>query len=84
MAICAGTGPFNFEDSCVRGAWGSIPAAVVVAVLCINLIPILLSPRARAIRETVISPFRTFLTISEAEGVDEKAAAGGALVGNEV
>jgi hypothetical protein len=84
MAICIGTGPINFEDSCVRGAWSSIPAAIVVAVLCISHIPIPLSPSARVIREVVISPFRPFLTIPEAEALDDKAAAESAHSGNEV
>jgi hypothetical protein len=83
MVVCTGTGPTNFEDSCVRGAWSSIPAAVVVAVLCINLIPIPLSPTARVVREALISPFKPFLTITEAEALDEKAAADGALAGDE-
>jgi hypothetical protein len=56
--------PFDFQSQCVREIWGSFLPAGLVLVLCFLSIPI---PHALDI---LCSPFKTFLTLHEAETLD--------------
>ena len=56
--------PFDFQSQCVREIWGSFLPAGLVLVLCFLSIPI---PHAL---DNLCSPFKTYLTLHEAEALD--------------
>ena len=56
--------PYDFQSQCVREIWGSFLPAGLVLVLCFLSIPI---PHALDI---LCLPFKTFLTLHEAEALD--------------
>ena len=67
MVLCGNdlqVDPFDFQSQCVREIWGSFLPAGLVLVLCLLSIPI---PHALDI---LFSPFKTFLTLHEAEALD--------------
>ena len=65
MVLCGNDlDPFDFQSQCVREIWGSFLPAGLVLVLCFLSIPI---PHALG---TFCSPFRTYLTLHEAEALD--------------
>ncbi|KAF8890917.1 multidrug resistance-associated ABC transporter [Infundibulicybe gibba] len=67
VAICD-TGPFNFQDPCVRASWSAIFPAVVVFALCVASLP---TPRPlRRLFGIIKSPFEPYLTLHEAEALD--------------
>ncbi len=68
MGLCNGSGALDVHDPCVRGTWATIPATVLVAVLCLSSLPIKVP---RVVRQTT-KLFRTFLTLHEAETLDIK------------
>ena len=56
--------PFDFQSQCIREIWGSFLPAALVLILCFFSIPI---PHALDI---LCSPFKTYLTLHEAEALD--------------
>ncbi|KIY74057.1 hypothetical protein CYLTODRAFT_385456 [Cylindrobasidium torrendii FP15055 ss-10] len=71
MALCSNAGALEFGDACVRGTWAALLPAVWVGIFLLYALPI----RAPAlIRRFVVSPFKTFLPLHEAEAllVDEE------------
>ena len=67
MVLCGNDlDPFDFQSQCVREIWGSFLPAGLVLVLCISLIPI---PQWHAL-DALCSPFKTYLTLHEAEALD--------------
>jgi len=66
MDFCAGKSPFDFGDSCVRNSWGILVPAVFVSVTCLfSITPI------RYLFEPVTSHVRSYLTLPEAEALQE-------------
>ncbi|TRM65424.1 hypothetical protein BD626DRAFT_454236 [Schizophyllum amplum] len=66
--LCADHGAFDFASTCVRGSWSAFLPALVVVFLCLGAIP--LPASAYRILDKLMSPFRTFLPLHEAEAVD--------------
>ena len=65
MVLCGNDlDPFDFQSQCVREIWGSFLPAGLVLVLCFLSIPL---PH---ILDTLFSPFKTYLTLHEAEALD--------------
>ena len=65
MVLCGSDlHPFDFQSECVRDLWGSFLPAGLVLILCVLSIPI---PHALDI---LCSPFKTYLTLHEAEALD--------------
>ena len=65
MVLCGNNlDPFDFQSQCIREIWGSFLPAGLVLVLCFLSIPI---PHALDI---LCSPFKTYLTLHEAEALD--------------
>lgn len=65
MGLCE-SGALDFTNACTRDTWASIPAAALVVVFCLLSLPIKLPARVRKLGE----PFKTFLTLHEAEALD--------------
>ncbi|KAJ7863242.1 hypothetical protein B0H13DRAFT_2237132 [Mycena leptocephala] len=63
MQVCGDSGAFEFEDACVRSSWSTVLPALVVLALCI--FPFLLG-----------TPFKTYITLHEAEGADFQSSGG--------
>ncbi|KAF9490898.1 multidrug resistance-associated ABC transporter [Pleurotus eryngii] len=67
MRLCDDAGPFDLKSICARNSWSSlIPAAFVLAI-CVSSIP---KPRPiRRLFATISKPFKTFITLEEAEAL---------------
>ncbi|GLB44359.1 putative ABC transporter transmembrane region [Lyophyllum shimeji] len=74
VVLCNEGGLFDFRDPCVRSSWSSILPAVFVFCLCLFSIP--LPAPAQKVFDVLTRPFRTYLTLDEAEALDTEAAAG--------
>lgn len=68
MAFCASSTRFDWADPCVRATWSAIAPAVLVAVFAIHRIP--LPGPLKKVTGIFKSPFKRFLTLSEAEQLD--------------
>ncbi|KAF9027408.1 multidrug resistance-associated ABC transporter [Hymenopellis radicata] len=66
MGLCNESGALDFHDACIRGTWATIPATVLVVVFCLFSLPIKVPAAVRK----ATKPFRTFLTLHEAEALD--------------
>lgn len=66
MGICGEYGFLEFQSSCIREAWGAIPPAALVFVLCFAYVPI--PWFTGRVFESLIWPFKRFLVLHEAEG----------------
>ena len=65
MVLCGSDlDPFDFQSQCVREIWGSFLPAGLILVLCFLSIPI---PHAL---DVLCSPFKTYITLHEAEALD--------------
>ncbi|KAF8890914.1 multidrug resistance-associated ABC transporter [Infundibulicybe gibba] len=74
VAIC-NTDPFNFQDLCVRESWSAIFPAAVVFALCVASLPA--SRPLRHLFGIIKSPFKPYLTLHEAEALDNASVGGG-------
>ncbi|KII83783.1 hypothetical protein PLICRDRAFT_702353 [Plicaturopsis crispa FD-325 SS-3] len=70
-SLCDTTNPFDFRDACVRSTWAAFFPAVLVALFCISSVPLPLPKPIRGFVDSIKAPFRTFLTLPEAEALDE-------------
>jgi hypothetical protein len=69
MVLCGSDlHPFDFQSECVRELWGSFLPAGLVLVLCVLSIPI---PH---VLDILCSPFKSFLTLHQAEALDGNTA----------
>ena len=65
MVLCGNDfDPFDFQSQCVREIWGSFLPAGFVLVLCFFSFPV---PH---VLDVLCSPFKTYLTLHEAEALD--------------
>ncbi|EIN03587.1 multidrug resistance-associated ABC transporter [Punctularia strigosozonata HHB-11173 SS5] len=71
-AVCSGTRLLDFGSACVRDFWTALVPAVLVALLCIASIP--LPSRTKGVIDFVKAPFRTYLTLEEAEAIDAEVS----------
>lgn len=79
--LCRDSRLFDFHNPCVRDSWSALVPALFALVLCLSFLPI---PRpARRIVDFVKVPFKSFLTIDEAEALDQKIAVGDTAFGDE-
>lgn len=69
MGICGQYGYFDFQNSCIRESWSALLPAVFVFVLCFTYLPIPSS--AKRYLGLVRTPFESFLTLHEAEALDD-------------
>lgn len=77
MGICDDSGFFDFSDSCVRASWSAIFPAALVFALCLTTIP---TPEPlQNITRLIKAPFQPFLTLPEAEALDEQEFLGDEL-----
>uniref|UniRef100_A0A8H7XII1 Multidrug resistance-associated ABC transporter n=1 Tax=Psilocybe cubensis TaxID=181762 RepID=A0A8H7XII1_PSICU len=68
MGLCEDHGPLDFSSQCVRLSWSAFLPAVFVFALCLSTIP--LPQPARRILRFLGAPFKTYLTLHEAEAID--------------
>ncbi|KAF8963320.1 multidrug resistance-associated ABC transporter [Flammula alnicola] len=81
MGICGNYGPFDFRSSCIRASWSAFLPAALVFALCFCSIPV---PRsARRVVAIIAAPFKTYLTLHEAEAVDITAVSGERVLDDE-
>lgn len=73
-SLCPGQSPFDFGDPCIRASWSAFLPAAFVFALCIFSIP--LPAFVRRVFEPVTRYFVPFLTLSEAEALDEQSTGG--------
>lgn len=69
--LCHGARPLDLGDPCIRDTWATLAPAALVALLLITSIP--LPAFARRPFDIAKAPFRTFLTLPEAEALDAGA-----------
>jgi hypothetical protein len=70
MLLCGNDlDPFDFQNQCIRELWGSLLPVGLVLIL------LLLSTPIPHVFDVLCSPFKTFLTLDEAEALDEKTPA---------
>ncbi|KAF8153792.1 multidrug resistance-associated ABC transporter [Crassisporium funariophilum] len=74
MGLCGDYGPFDFRDSCIRASWGAFLPAGLVFALCFFSIPV--PRRARRIFKVLSAPFKSYLTLYEAEALNVDYATG--------
>jgi hypothetical protein len=72
LNVCSGTRLVDFSSACIRDFWASIIPAVLVALLCVASIPV--PSHLRGLIKTLQAPFRTYLTLEEAESIDQQAS----------
>lgn len=65
--------PFDIGDGCIRDAWSAVGPAAVVVVLCASS-AIQALGITRHVPEVIKEPFRSFLTVEEAEAIDADEA----------
>ncbi|KAF8060200.1 multidrug resistance-associated ABC transporter [Lyophyllum atratum] len=81
VVLCSDGGLFDFRDPCVRSSWSSLLPAIFVFCICLFSIP--LPAPAKKVFDTLTRPFKTYLTLDEAEALDTDAAAGDTVEGDE-
>ncbi|KAJ7187807.1 hypothetical protein C8R46DRAFT_876839 [Mycena filopes] len=69
MELCH-SGPFDFEDACVRSSWSALAPILVVITICISALPV----RLPAPLKKLGTPFTTFLTLEAASSLQEISA----------
>lgn len=74
MGLCGDYGPLDFSSSCVRASWSAFLPAAFVFALCLSTIPV--PQPARRILHILGAPFKTYLTLHEAEAIDITSATG--------
>lgn len=68
LSFCSSSGTFDLSDPCIRAAWSSVIPAVLVGAYCLYRIP--LPGLVRKGTSYLKEPFRSFLTVAEAEAYD--------------
>ncbi|KDR78080.1 hypothetical protein GALMADRAFT_224469 [Galerina marginata CBS 339.88] len=76
MGVCGEYGPWDFRSSCVRASWSAFLPAALVFALCISGCSIPIPQPVRRVFAIIAAPFRTYLTLHEAEAIDITAVAG--------
>lgn len=66
MGLCHESAPFDFQDACIRGTWAAILPAVLVLLFSLFS----LSVKPPALVRAASEPFKTFITLHEAEALD--------------
>lgn len=74
MGLCDESGFFDFRNSCVRASWSAIFPAAFVFALCLTAIPTPIP--LRKITRIIKAPFHSFLTLTEAEALDQQSFPG--------
>ncbi|KAJ7742770.1 hypothetical protein B0H16DRAFT_1423196 [Mycena metata] len=64
--MCGNSGPFNFEDACVRSSWSAVLALLVVLPLSIAYLPVQPPGALKKFK----AAFTTYLTLDEAEALN--------------
>ncbi|KAJ7751710.1 hypothetical protein B0H16DRAFT_824510 [Mycena metata] len=64
--MCGNSGPFNFEDACVRSSWSAVLPLLVVLPLSIGYLPV----RSPGALKKLKAVFITYLTLDEAEALN--------------
>ncbi|KAF9471234.1 hypothetical protein BDN70DRAFT_888357 [Pholiota conissans] len=81
MKLCDDYGPFDFRSPCIRASWSAFLPAALVFALCFCSVPI---PRpVQHLIGILRAPFKSFLTLHEAEAVDVTAELGEATLEDE-
>ncbi|KAF5378205.1 hypothetical protein D9615_007536 [Tricholomella constricta] len=68
VVLCSDSGPFDFRDPCVRSSWSVLLPALLVFALCLFSLP--LPTQLQHLFAILARPFRTYLTLDEAETLD--------------
>ncbi|KAL0058578.1 hypothetical protein AAF712_014741 [Marasmius tenuissimus] len=76
MGICGHSGAFKLSDPCVRDSWATVVPLVFVFLLALFSIPIPKPAPVKKLIRILKSPFRSYLTLHEAEALDTAPAAG--------
>ncbi|KAF8996876.1 hypothetical protein BDQ17DRAFT_1391964 [Cyathus striatus] len=66
---CISVSLFDFTNSCTRALWISFPPAALVTLICIFSIRLPLPGRLNKVVDAIRSPFKTYLTLDEAEAL---------------
>ncbi|KAG1809100.1 uncharacterized protein BJ212DRAFT_1484598 [Suillus subaureus] len=79
IRLCPGSNALDLSDACVRASLGAIVPAALILALC--LFSILRVPAfARPLASAIKSPFRSFLTLREAEALDNQGEKTGDVI----
>uniref|UniRef100_A0A8H7XJS6 Multidrug resistance-associated ABC transporter n=1 Tax=Psilocybe cubensis TaxID=181762 RepID=A0A8H7XJS6_PSICU len=77
MSICNNRSVFEFNDPCIRASWSALLPFGLVGLLCLSKLP---KPRpVQRLCRFLQSPLHNFLTLREAEALDNKSAIGRAF-----
>uniref|UniRef100_A0A0W0EW54 Putative multidrug resistance-associated ABC transporter n=1 Tax=Moniliophthora roreri TaxID=221103 RepID=A0A0W0EW54_MONRR len=83
MGLCGHAGAFEFGDACIRESWSAITPAALVLLLSLFSVPITLPLPVKKVVDKVKEPFRTYITLHEAEALGEDHAGGDEDLGDE-
>lgn len=71
MAVCRSSDLLDFGDHCIRTAWASLPPFIFALVVILASIPVIIPPGPyQELFSAIKGPFRTYLTLAEAEASD--------------
>ena len=69
VVLCPSSGSLEFTNSCVRESWHAILSSSTILIFLIFSIPVPLPQRVRRIIDAFKAPFRTYLSVEEAEAL---------------
>ncbi|KAF9555967.1 multidrug resistance-associated ABC transporter [Agrocybe pediades] len=69
MPLCEDYALLDFQDACVRNAWSAFLPTIIVLSLCIWSLPLPWPAPARRLFAYASIPFKSFLTLEEAEAL---------------
>jgi hypothetical protein len=79
VQLCPGSNALDLSDACVRTSLGAIVPTALVLALCLFSIPCI-PAFARPLASAIKLPFRSFLTLREAEALDSQGEKTGDVV----
>ncbi|KAJ7850608.1 hypothetical protein B0H14DRAFT_2581828 [Mycena olivaceomarginata] len=74
MQVCSSSGAFDLWDGCVRSSWSAILPFLVMITFCVASLRIPWPSPLQKLFTALKAPFRTFITLHEAEAVDLQSA----------
>ncbi|KAJ7303772.1 hypothetical protein DFH08DRAFT_793782 [Mycena albidolilacea] len=74
MQLCSNSGAFDLWDGCVRSSWSAVLPFLVAITFCVASLRIPWPSPLQKLFTALKAPFRTFITLHEAEAVDLQSA----------
>ncbi|KXN90435.1 hypothetical protein AN958_04304, partial [Leucoagaricus sp. SymC.cos] len=73
-SLCGDKGPFDFGNPCIRASWGALVPGAFVFALCVFSTPV--PAFIRRLFEPITRQLRTYLTLPEAEALNDQVEEG--------